>query len=103
MPAKFLPPDDELQNLERHITARLNGAGRVNFYAEVEADKPDAVPDYSIIFQAGSKRRVIKLNGKPTAADIPELVAAHQQWEGPEKVADLYSHEPPEAHYVDFV
>lgn len=103
MPAKFLPPDDELQLLERQVTARLCGAGQVNFYSEVAADKPDAVPDYSIIFQTGSKRRVVKLNGKPTAADIPELVSAHQQWEGPKRVADLYSHEPPENHYIDFV
>ena len=103
MPIKFLPPDDELQNLERHITARLNGAGRVNFFAEVESDKPDAIPVYSIIFQAGSKRRAVKLNGKPTAADIPEIVAAHNQWQGPRKVSDLYSTEPPESHYVDFV
>ena len=103
MPMKHLPPDDELTLLQQQITARLHSAGRVDFFAEVESDKPDAVPSYSIIFQAGSKRRVVKLNGKPTSADIPEIVAAHRQWEGPRKIADLYSTEHPESREVGFV
>jgi len=103
MSTKHLPPDDELEALGRTITARLNESGRVNFFGEVEEGAPAESVTYLIIFQAGARRRVVKLRRRPTAADVEALVTAHREWTPAVAVRDLYTDDPPETRWPEFV
>jgi hypothetical protein len=91
MPAKgvmFDLPDADLIALAVAINARTK-VGRVSFFSQDER--------YSIIFQAGSRRAVVRLQGRPHDGDIEDIITALEAWAGAGSEDAQYSTELPPA------
>ena len=86
MENKFDPPDPYLQELAIRIN-RSARQGTVSFFSKNDM--------YSVIFQSGSRREVLRLNGKPNDIDIEGIVQAIESWAGFRINGSAYSFEPP--------
>ena len=86
MVTQFDPPDPDLTALAAAINNKAR-AGKISFFARQG--------DVSAVFQNGSKRAVIALDGRPSDGDIDAMVTALESWTGFQAEGSPYSIEVP--------
>jgi|SRR5271157_2880056 len=89
---EFDLPDAYLAGLALSINKKAR-QGRVTFFSKTNKD----VITYMVIFQNGSHRTIVTLNGKPTDGDVDDIVTALESWAGYQVNGSEYTIEVPKA------
>jgi hypothetical protein len=87
---RFEQPDAELLALSRAVNDKCR-TGRVTFFGTRFEDGVH----WSAIFQDGSRRATINLQGRPVDDDLQDIITALESWAGFRIDGSPYSTEPP--------
>jgi hypothetical protein len=86
-------PDREIRELQQRINGEAK-AGHVNFFAAKSADGGLA---WSVIFCDGPRRATVRLQNRPTEADIDSISTALASWATYHAEGSAYTTEVPSA------